>query len=338
MSQPRPFQFPLLVADIGGTNARFAFLEEVDAPLSAIITIPTAFSHDFAETVREALRSGGWSKPKSVILAVAGALDGQDSELNNSQTAKGRLKITALMLKQQLRLTDGLLINDFEALSMALPELCPDDYKLLRDRPKRLGHMLVVGAGTGLGVGNLLHTPQGWFVVGSQGGHLQLAINAPETRAILQASGIPHWTGDEILSGRGLLGLYRGCCGVAGVACDAVSPADVSAALANGDPQATRAVDLFAELHLGFAASQALITLPQGGVFIGGGLAPRFVNHFTTERAETAFRPGGEGAVVLENYRVSLITASNPAFIGLAALARKPSDYPLDHQARRWRS
>jgi glucokinase len=338
MNGPRPFQFPMLLADIGGTNARFAFLEEADAPLSAIITVPTAFSPDFAESVHEAVRLGSWSKPNSVILAVAGALNGQEAELNNSQTAHGRLKISAQKLKQQLRLTDGLLINDFEALAMAMPTFCPDDYQVLRDRPKRLGHMLVVGAGTGLGVGNLLHTPQGWFVVGSQGGHLQLAINAPETRAILQASDIPYWTGDEILSGRGLLGLYRGCCGVAGVAFDAKSPADVSAALASGDPQAIRAVELFAELHLGFAAAQTLITLPEGGVFIGGGLAPRFAKHFTPELTEKAFRPGGEGAVVLENFRVSLITAANPAFIGLAALARKPSDYPLDHATRRWRA
>jgi glucokinase len=337
MTRPAPFMFPLIVADVGGTNARFAFLASADAPLSAVVTVPTAHSPDFAETVMEAVRLGGWERPRSLILAVAGAINGQESELNNSQTSQGRLRIAAREMKQRLRLTDGLLLNDFEALAMALPELCEADCKVLRDRPKRPGHMLVVGSGTGLGVGTLLQTPQGWFVIGSQGGHLQLPVRSVLLGDVLNASGIPHWTGDEILSGRGLLGLYRGCVAVAGKKVEIGRPADISGLLASGDVLARQAVDMFAELLTGFAASLTLVALPEGGTFIGGGLAPRFASHFTPDLAEKMFRPGGEGAVVLDQFRLSLITAENPAFLGLAALARRPADYPLDHKARRWR-
>ncbi len=337
---PVSFPFPCLLADVGGTNARFAMLEAPDKPLSPMVRLDTTGEDSFAVTVRRALAEGGLTAPRSFLLAVAGPVAGQSSVLSNAATASGALMIDGPTLADQLGLEQGLLLNDFEALCLALPFLRQGDLvQLGRGVAVPGGPMAVVGAGTGLGVGGLLRHGGAWLPVASEGGHVGIGPETPQECAAWPHLGGGMISAEDVLSGRGLVRLYRALAGTSKADGDA-TPAAIGLRALNGtDSCAVNAVGLFFGLLARFAGDMALTFGAKGGLFIGGGIAPRFADSIWLEQgsfARTA-RSRGRASDYLSDIPIHLITAPDAALQGMAAVATAPDQFALDFASRMWR-
>ncbi|MET3715228.1 glucokinase [Pseudomonas sp. PvP001] len=232
-----------LIGDIGGTNARFAIWEN-DA-LHSVRVFATAdyTSPEHAIGVYMAdlkLQKGDIG---AACLAVAGPVDGDEFRFTNSHWRLSRKAFC-----QTLQVGHLLLINDFTAMALGMTRLQPDEYRLVCEGeadPARPA--VVIGPGTGLGVGTLIGLRNGWMALPGEGGHVDLPVGSPreaQLRAHIEAQ-IGHVSAETILSGGGLLRLYQTVCEVDGHEPSCTSPAQVTEAGLAGDPVARETLEQF---------------------------------------------------------------------------------------------
>lgn len=341
---PPTFPFPVLVADIGGTNARFALIETPADDYRLLPQIATASASGVAEAIRRVVFERGESRPKTAIMAIAGPIVGDAVELTNCPWVIEPKKLVA-----EFGFEAVVLVNDFEAQALALPELKPEDVVVIGGgsfRPDAT--KAVVGPGTGLGVGVLVHSDGRWIPVPGEGGHVTLAPETARERAIwpfLDAvpdddapagAARPRITGESVLSGQGLENLHRAI-----LACDGRPARDLSApeigrAAAAGDPDAVEAFRLFAAGLGRLAGDLALTVLPKGGVYVGGGISPKNLSFLTDGTFRAAFEAKAPHRARLSEIATAVVVHSHPAMVGLAGYARRPDRYAVDLDGRLW--
>jgi glucokinase len=340
VNPPAHLPHPCLVADIGGTNARFALATTPDAPLSPIIRLPTGGHADFAETAREAIAKGGFSTPRTLLIAAAGPVDGQAVTLTNARTHSGQLTLDGPRLAERLGLDQGMLLNDFEALSLALPFLAADDLLPIGGgRRDAAGTLLVVGPGTGLGVGALMQADGRFLPVASEGGHAGMGPETAEDNELWPHLGKERVSAENLISGGGLLRLYTAIAAMRGAPSLLDSPAAVTTAAVSGaDPIAAEAAGTLLRLLGRFAGDMALALGATGGVFIGGGVAPRLQALLPGSGLREAFEAKGPESAWIKAVSTELVRSDAAALIGLAALASTPPRFMLDFGRRLWRA
>jgi glucokinase len=338
-----PLPHPCLVADIGGTNARFASIAKPGGSLSAMVTLATSTHADVAETVQQAIAEGGFPAPRSLLVAVAGPVQEHSATLTNARTAAGPLTVGGPALAKALSLEQGLLLNDFEALCLSLPVLA--SHSLMPLGPgdmKAGGPMLVVGPGTGLGVAALLVENAPFLPVASEAGHASVGPLTPEDFALWPFFEETPVTFEGVLSGRGRTRLYQACARQRGQRQEVQTAGYVTInALEKSDAAAMQAVDHFMAILGRFAGDMTLAFCATGGVFIGGGIVPRLrdVIHqsgFSREFLRREFLRNGRAAGFLQSVGTQLIVAPDAALQGLAAVARSPAQYRLSYGTRFW--
>ncbi len=335
------FPYPCLLADVGGTNARFAMVETPGGRMLPMLRLESGAEADFAVTVRRALETGGFPAPRSFLLAVAGPVHDRRAVLTNAATSRGALVIDGPTLAEKLGLDQGFLLNDFEALCLALPFLGADGLMCLGPgEAVPGGAMAVVGPGTGLGVGALLRHGAVWLPVASEGGHVGLGPESVEDMKLWPYLGEALISGEDLLSGRGLTRLYRAVAGMrSSVVLDDAPAAITQRALGGQDRLAIETIELFFRLLARFAGDTALVFGATGGIFIGGGIAPRLRawNWLTSGAFAAATRHRGRASGYLEDIPIYLITAPDAALQGLAAVAAHPHGFALNFDQRCWR-
>ncbi len=305
-----------------------------------MLRLDTGSEADFARTTLRAIEEGGFPRPRSLLLAVAGPPVGKRAELSNTAVAGGRLTVDGDALAVSLGLEQGLLFNDFEALSLALPFLAPEDIVRLDDGPAiavPLRRWWLWGwnrawrrrprAGRGALAACL-----------GEGGHVMLGPATPDELLYWPHLGDLALSAEDLLSGRGLSRLYRASAASLGVAAQEDSaPAVAERALAGTEPAAAEAVRRLFRLLARLAGDMALVLGARGGVFIGGGIAPRLRSLLDIPAFVETFRGGGRGVGFLLTIPLRMIVAPDAALIGLASVARRPELFALDYAARRWR-
>lgn len=328
-----PAGFPRLLADIGGTNARFAWVGAPGEPPSQVRTLqvadhagPAQAAQVYLQHVKNQQAGRAWHAPRCAAFAVATAVTGDRVAFTNSAWAFSREAV-----RQALGLQLLAVINDFEALALALPGLAPTQYRplggpaLALHADARVGTALaVLGPGTGLGVGAVLRTRAGWQAIPGEGGHVTLAaadaLEAEVIDVVRRAHG--HVSAERLLAGPGLpllqaaLGAVQGRVPVA----DATPEAIVAAALQGSDALASDTLDLFARLLGSLAGNLALTLGARGGVFVGGGVVPRLGGHFAAAAFRERFEAKGRFRDYLAAVPTVLITDTLAA-LGGAALA-----------------
>src|SRR5690606_14694484 len=161
---------------------------------------------------------------------------------------------------------------------LALPGLVDEDLTPVGDGlPLHDGTKVVIGPGTGLGAAGLVHAAHTWVPVPGEGGHIDLAPITARDKAIWPHIERPgdRVSGETLICGSSMVRLYRAICAADGIEPALETPADVTSAAEDGDPQAGETLELFAE-HLGrIAGNLALTFLAKGGVYLAGGIAPR---------------------------------------------------------------
>ncbi|SEH02335.1 glucokinase [Nonomuraea solani] len=303
------FDLPWLVADIGGTNARFGLVTSLGARPSNVAVLAGADYPTLPEAVTAYLAEhAGGVRPGAACLAVAGPIDGDHYRLTNSSWA-GSVR--------DLDVPYTMLLNDFEALAVSLPHLEGDDLVSLGGPPPGHGVKAVLGPGTGLGVGGLVPTADGWTPVPGEGGHVTVPVVEPREFEIVRAMGLPHVVAEHVLSGPGLVRLHRALARVNGVAAPDLTASDIVARM--DDSLCAETVEVFCGMLGNFAGNVALTLGARGGVYLGGGVLPRIVERVRTSAFRTRFAANPDMPAYLEAIGTALIVAPQPALMGAAA-------------------
>lgn len=318
-----------LVADIGGTNARFALVRADSGALEHVRTLAASDHPDLASAVRAYLASigelaGGRALTlRSAAFAVAAPTRDAYIEFTNSPWTFEREALRRALGLQRLAV-----LNDFEALALAIPGLPASTLQRLKPGvADAIAPCAVVGPGTGLGVAALLRPgapgpAAAARALCSQGGHIGFApVDDLEMDLLRFMQGRVGRVGTEhLLSGRGLTHLYAFFATRAGASPDDIAPESVSArALAGNDPLACAAALRFWSLLGSFAGDVALLFGAWGGVYIGGGIAPRLLPLFEGSDFVARFVAKQPMSEVLVPVPVTLIRDPHAALHGAAS-------------------
>ncbi|MFI9841536.1 glucokinase [Nonomuraea sp. NPDC051941] len=306
------FDLPWLVADIGGTNARFGLVTSSGARPANVAVLAGSDYPTLPEAVAAYLAEhAGGVRPGAACLALAGPIDGDRYRLTNSAWAGS---------VQDLGVPYAALLNDFEALAVSLPHLEGDDLVSLGGPEPGHGVKAVLGPGTGLGVGGLVPAEHGWTPIPGEGGHVTVPVvdrRELEIVQVLQSQGLPHVVAEHVLSGPGLVRLHRALAQVNDVAAPDLTASDIVTRL--DDSLCAETVEVFCGMLGSFAGNVALTLGARGGVYLGGGVLPRIVERVRTSSFRTRFAENPDMAHYLEAIGTALIVAPQPALTGAAA-------------------
>jgi glucokinase len=316
----------LLVADIGGTNARFGLwyqnaLHRQQVFKCASYAGPAAAAADYLADLRA---TPSLPLPRAAAFAVAGPLlDDRVALTNNGWD------FSAAETRKSLGLERLMFLNDFTALALAVPVLKADERWQVGGGAPRAGTAIaVLGPGTGLGVSGLLPMEGRWLAVQGEGGHVTLPpVDEREiavvTRIHRQYS---HVSAERILSGSGLELLHRTLAQVDGLAPGTLSAEVITRqALDGSDLRCRETVSMFCGWLGNVAGNLALTLGATGGVYIGGGIIPKLGNFFATSPFRTRFEAKGRYTTFLAAIPVYVITAQYPALLGCAQAFTHPS-------------
>jgi glucokinase len=313
----------VMVADIGGTNARLALADPETLELSHIQQTLCADHANLEDALTEYF-SGLPVRPRRAALAVAAPVSGEAINLTNSHWS-----FRTSELRHAAGLEEIQVLNDFEALALSLPGLDPAELRQIGGTmPAAHATKVVLGPGTGLGVAGLVWSGQDWIAVAGEGGHMSIGASDAGELAILRelSQGTGHVSAERAISGPGLLALYR-----AVAACrhaPAVDGVDVVARAASGDAVAGEALRVFTTWLGRFAGNIALAFGARGGVYLGGGIAPRIVAALAAGPFREAFEQKGRMRAYLMPIPVYVIVAEFAALKGVAAALRPRLDMP----------
>ena len=309
----------VLLADIGGTNARFAILAE------GTVGIVTHMAVRDYGSFREALDAYLGRLPeadtiRAAILAVAGAAQNGRCALTNSPWV-----IDAAELRAGYGFSTVRLINDFEAVAWSLPRLSPGKLLQLGGRQPVVGAPLAaLGPGTGLGMAVSIPHANGHLVLSSEGGHSTMAGNSLREDAVIAylRQRLGHVSAERVLSGKGLENLYEALAALDGLMLPSRSAVEITRAGVEGTCSTSRAaIDMFCAM-LGTVAGNLALTLgARGGVFIAGGILRHMPEYFAHSQFRARFEQKGRISKYLEPIPAYLILDEDAAFVGLHVLA-----------------
>ena len=310
----------LVVADIGGTNARFALATPEGAAfgLSQISNYHCGSAQGLGELLCRYLRELGDVRPERACLAIAGPNDGRQGFVTNLGW-----QADAEVLAREAGLAHVLLANDFAALASAAPALDESATRLLKPGTARAdGPISVLGPGTGLGVALVVPHGGGYTTVSTEGGHMGFAPVTPAEIALCAhvRGQLPHVSIESLLCGAGLTRIHGFVSGNAGLPAPEVS----ARALAGTDAHCVKAVQMFIGILGSVAGDVALVHGATGGVMIGGGILPRLVPLLSGSSFCERFLAKEPMRALLEKMPVRLITAEHVALHGAAALYWQP--------------
>ncbi|MGI9219322.1 MAG: glucokinase [Hydrogenophaga sp.] len=319
-SAPNPRSFPRLLADVGGTNARFAWQAAPGAPISDVRVLPCAEYPTLPAAVHAYLDGLGQGRPQAAAIAIANPITGDEVRMTNHHWVFSQSAVKAEFGLQNLQL-----LNDFTALALALPVLPAGELHqvgggaAVPDAP-----IALLGAGTGLGVSGLLPDRRGgWLPINGEGGHVTLpAVSARERLVmdgLIQRYG--RASAERLLCGQGLVDACAILCAADGVPERALAHAAevTEAALVGRLPQASEALTHFCALLGSVAGNLALTLGARGGVYIGGGIVPRLGDWFDRSPFRQRFEAKGRFSAYLQAIPVWVITSrQSPALMGAA--------------------
>jgi glucokinase len=304
----------VLLADIGGTNSRFA-LSGPDGRPERMLIIENDSVADLETAITRYLQESG-AEPHAAVLAVAGPLDGSDEVALTNRAWRFRRGALA----QRFGFDTLRVVNDFEAIAWALTRLTADDAHLLGPKlPSRPGVKAVFGPGTGLGVAALVPVEGHLHVLATEGGHASFGPHEPDEMEIFARLQREYGSvsAETILSGPGLPRLMHAVDPQA----PGLTPEAVVANALAGAPSAQATVRLFVRLLGRFAGDLALTFKAVGGVYIAGGVASRLGMLLDDHIFRAAFEAHPPYQKMLASIPTWLMSRSEPGLLGCAALA-----------------
>jgi glucokinase len=309
---------PVLLGDIGATNARFALLAEGE--LGPVKTFEVAHFARFADAARDFLKHyGEREEVVRAALAVAGPVENGRCVLTNCPWV-----IDAEDLYKSFGLA-ARIVNDFEAVALSLPSLTAADVFAIGGGAARRGEaMAVLGPGTGLGVAGLIPGLAGAVVISGEGGHVTLAATDQREDDIIRElrRRFGHVSAERALSGQGLENIYQAIAAIDGLDHPPLSATEIThRALGDECPAATETLETFCAFLGSVAGNVALTYGARGGVYIAGGISPRILDFMGRSQFRNRFEAKGRFERYLEAIPSFVIVHPAAAFVGLKSLS-----------------
>lgn len=327
------FPLPALLCDVGGTNIRVARL---DRPGAAPVMVGHAATQSVENLAEAVAGMDGARGARAMIVCAAGPIIGRTVKLTNASWT-----LDGPALADALRLDQGLLLHDFEALALSLPALPAARLKTIGpDLGQPIGARLVLGPGTGLGAAALTTVEGRYLALTGEAGHVEFGPAAPDEMALWPhlAPVLGRVTSEAVLSGEGLARLHRARLASLGIEAPAIDQAAVvaRAGVDAAGPEADT-VRLFWRLVARFAGDLALIYAARGGVTLAGGVLPRLVGLLDEAAFRTAFEAKAPMDALMRAMPTRLLTKPEAVLSGLAAIATDPDHFVIDYPMRAWR-
>ena len=305
-----------IVADIGGTNVRFAYVRSGCDELLGIEIFPCADFPFFVDAIRAYIGRGHVKQVDRICLAIAGPVESDLIDLPNNHWAFSR---SELQTSLGVALT---IINDFSAQVLCIDDLSESELLWIgAARPQGGRVKAVLGPGTGLGVSALL--PNG-SIIPSEGGHAAFApLDDHEMDLLSQLwQRYERVSVERVLSGMGLANLYWANCRLGGHERELLA-ADITAGAHAGDPYCQRAVEDFCAILGSVAGDVALMMGATDGVYLSGGILPRILDLLDAARFRQRFDDKGRFAEICAGIPLAIVLAQHPGLRGCVAALRK---------------
>ncbi|OSI13390.1 glucokinase [Neisseria canis] len=309
--------WPRLVADIGGTNARFA-LETAPQKIEKVEVLPCNDYDTVVDAIKEYLSRVDNPTVKHAAIAIANPIVGDWVQMTNHHWA-----FSIETTRQALHLETLLFLNDFTAQALAITKM--DSEKLVQiggSSPIPNAPKAVLGPGTGLGVSGLI--PNGnntYTALAGEGGHVSFAPFDDAEMLIWQYAKkkFGHVSAERFLSGAGLMLIYESLSAREGLKPQKLTPSGISErALSGTSPLCRLTLDIFCAM-LGTVSSNLALTLgARGGVYLCGGIIPRFIDYFKNSPFRNRFESKGRFDAYLAAIPVYIVLADYPGISGAA--------------------
>lgn len=307
-----------LVGDVGGTNARFAILDDNGTP-SQPSTLRVDDYSSLAEAIATYTNEHAIDRVDSAAIAVATPITGDQVTLTNNHWS-----FSIDETRARLTLTELHVVNDFTALALSVPHLPADQLARIGGGDSRQGATIaVIGPGTGLGVSGLVPCGDGWTALQGEGGHVTVGVSTERERAVrdLLAVRFRHVSAERFLSGPGLMNIATALRTIDGIELKTLTPADITRLGTSGeDAHCEETLTIFCRLLGSCAGNLALTIGAEGGVYIGGGVVPRLGDFFERSDFRQAFEAKGRMHDYLARIPTHVIHSPYPALIGAARL------------------
>ena len=318
----------ILLADIGGTNARFALSGGPDEAPLAMETVREFAVADFpslADAARHYLQSVEAQASRGVF-AVAGRVDGDEARITNHPWVISRSRTCAMLGFDSLTL-----INDFAAQAMAITLLRPEDVTVIGGAtwtpPDGADHRTyaVMGPGTGLGAGGLMIREGRAHPLESEGGHASFPPGTPEEIQILErlSAQFGRVSNERLICGPGLVNIHRALSEIAGEDPGPMTPADVTHRAAEGDARCMRTLDVYCAVFGAIAGDLVLTMGAWDGVFLTGGLVPRILPALQHSGFRQRFEHKGRFSAAMSRVPTVAVLHPQAGLLGAAAFARR---------------
>lgn len=327
---------PTLLADLGGTNVRFALADtDLAAPLlnDSIRRYRVTDFDTLADAIRQYFGDTGFSAKHAIIAAAGRIADGETVQITNNPWA-----VSAQQLRTKLGMSSVRLVNDFAAQSMAVTLLTADDLVAVGTPPlPQLGRnpaqtFVVMGPGTGLGVGGLLLRDGNCSVLESEGGHAGFAAHTTEDVEILHRLNqrFGRVSNERMICGNGLVNLYLALADIAGQPVEDFTPEDITArAVAGDDPLCVRTVETLAGIFGSVAGDLVLTMGAWDGVYLTGGVLPILLPWLQHGGFRERFEAKGRFRDTMERVPTVAMMHSEAGLLGAAALAMQETGHAL---------
>lgn len=310
-----------LVGDIGGTNARFALVDDLNQPQNAKTYAAEQYA-SLAEALRRYLDDVSLVAPKSAAIAVATRVQDDTVEFTNNE----RWSFSTSALAAELNIPDLRVINDFTALALAVPHISTDNLEQIGQGVPRPNEPLgVVGPGTGFGVSGMIPIDDrgNWRALNSEGGHCSASAMSDREMAVLSVftKRFGHVSFERFLSGPGLVNIVSALRELDGVSHTDIEPEVVTHNGLNGnDAHCSEALHIFCAMLGSYAGDLALILGASGGVYVGGGIVPRLGDFFGNSEFRNRFEAKGRVSDELVTIPTFVIRDPYPGLLGAARL------------------
>jgi glucokinase len=312
-----------LVGDIGGTNARFALVRSGEVAPEAIEVLRCSDYDNLDSAIGDYLQRSGVAEVQKVCLAVASPVSGTQVRMTNNHW-----RFDSEEVRRQFGWSAFKVINDFTAMALGVPHVAADKLVHVCGGPGNASRpRLVIGPGTGLGVSGLVPLRDGWVPLMTEGGHVDFAPTDETEMAVLRIlkARFGRVSVERILCGQGLLNLYQAHAEIQDVAAPLDAPEKITAAaLDHSDSLARYSLRHFCEI-LGRVAGNAVLTLGStGGVYLCGGILPRFIDFFLESPFQKGFEDKGRMRPLLEATPVYVVTEGYTGLLGAAEALINP--------------
>ena len=315
----------ILIADIGGTNARFALADSSTQQFTQTQTLQASEFERLTDAINTYLNSQDISDIQGICLAVAGPIKNEAVVFTNSHW-----QVNCADLRTQYGIEFAQLLNDWEAIAHSLSHLASDDLSEIGGAWENLAKedytLGALGPGSGLGTSGLVHRSGHSSPIIAEGGH---AGFAPENRLQVEILDYLHRKFDDrvsrerLLSGPGIVNIYEALCEINKQDNAGIGASDIAnQAFNHNDQVCQQTLEVFFEI-LGQVAGDIALTLgAYQGMFIGGGICQRYPEQLARSNFRRAFENKGRYKYLMKDIPTRLITHNNPGLLGASVYAK----------------